>query len=87
MKYAESEKVELKTKEKDELIKEIVAFLNTDGGTICIGVNDNGKVLGVDNVDKQLLMIADMITQRIETNPQEQVKPELFFDEGKLLLQ
>lgn len=86
MKYVESEKVELKERVKEELVKEIVAFLNTEGGTIFIGVRDDGNVIGVENIDKQLLMIADMITQQIEPNPQELVKPELLFDEGKTII-
>ena len=36
----ETEKVELKQKFNDALPKEIVAFLNTDGGVIYIGVKD-----------------------------------------------
>ena len=86
MKYIESERVELKEHAKDELVKEIVAFLNADGGTIYIGVNDKGEVVGVANIDKELLKIADMITQQIEPNPQELVKPELLFDEGKTII-
>ena len=86
MKYVESEKVELKEHVRDGLTKEIVAFLNADGGTIYVGVNDKGEVVGIENVDKQLLRIADMITQQIEPNPQDVVKPELFFDEGKTII-
>ena len=87
MKYIESEKIELKERVKDELLKEIVAFLNTDGGTIYIGVNDEGKVIGVDNVDKELLKIADMISAQIEPNPQDLVKTHLGFDDGKIIIE
>ena len=44
MTFAETEKIELKQKLTDALPKEIVAFLNTDGGTIYIGVDDGGSV-------------------------------------------
>ena len=46
--YIESEKVELKAKYTDTICKEIVAFLNANGGQIIIGVDDNGNVIGVD---------------------------------------
>lgn len=46
-KYIESELLELKEKYTDSITKEIVSFLNTNGGTILIGVNDNGTVVGV----------------------------------------
>ena len=44
-KYVESEKVELKAKYTDTICKEIVAFLNADGGQIFIGIDDNGNVV------------------------------------------
>ena len=31
-----------------EVIKDIASFLNTEGGTLLIGVNDKGKITGVD---------------------------------------
>lgn len=36
------------------VIKTIVGFLNADGGTLIIGVNDDGKVIGLDNDYKAL---------------------------------
>lgn len=32
-----------------EIIKVIASFMNTDGGTLLIGVNDHGKITGVEN--------------------------------------
>ena len=42
MRYAETDRIELKERMTDELKKEIVAFLNTEGGTIYVGVKDDG---------------------------------------------
>ena len=50
--YIESEALELKEKYTDTIAKEIVSFLNSDGGTILIGVKDNGIVIGVDKIDE-----------------------------------
>lgn len=36
--FVESEILELKEKYTDSIAKEIVSFLNTDGGTLLIGV-------------------------------------------------
>ena len=33
----------------EKIAKEIIAFANTEGGTIIFGVNDNGKILGVES--------------------------------------
>lgn len=42
----ESESVELKEIHTSDLRKEIVAFANANGGTIYIGVGDNGEIIG-----------------------------------------
>lgn len=47
----ENERVELKAQWTDEIYKEVIAFANTDGGTIYIGVNDDGQTVGLDDVD------------------------------------
>ena len=43
--YIESETLELKEKYTDTITKEIVSFLNGAGGSIIIGVKDNGLSL------------------------------------------
>ena len=78
--YVESEKVELKSKYTDMICKEIVSFLNADGGQVIIGVDDNGNVIGVDKIDDTLKKISDVITMQIEPNPQEEIRTELKFD-------
>ena len=45
----ENSAVEFKSSERPErLAREIVAFANSSGGTILIGVEDSGKITGVD---------------------------------------
>ena len=85
-KYVESELVELKEKYTDSIVREIVSFLNTNGGTIYIGIKDNGDVVGVEKVDEVLRKISDIITTRIEPNPQDEISSELKFDEGKTII-
>ncbi len=38
-----------RTKLPNNLFETICAFLNTKGGIILLGVNDNGKIIGIDN--------------------------------------
>lgn len=78
--YVESNKVELKEKFSNTICKEIVSFLNSDGGTIYIGVKDDGEVVGVDNIDLICRNLADIITNQIEPNPQEIIKTELLYE-------
>jgi CRP-like cAMP-binding protein len=51
-------------------LKTIAAFLNSKGGTLLIGVADDGKVLGLDNDrfpndDKLLMHLTNLIKQKI----------------------
>lgn len=50
----ESQHIELKRQWKDEYLKWICAFANSNGGTLMIGYNDQGKLVGVQHVDKLL---------------------------------
>lgn len=64
MKY-ETESIEFKSQFTDEIYKEVIAFANTDGGTIYVGINDNGNVVGLDNVDKEHTRIVNGIRDAI----------------------
>lgn len=86
MLYQESNVVELKEKFTDAISKEIVSFLNSDGGTIYIGIKDDGTILGVNNIDETCRPIADIITQQIEPNPQELIRNELIFEGDKTII-
>lgn len=66
MKYFESENVELKSTLNKDIIKEIVAMLNTKGGRVYIGINDDGSVCGVDNPKEIIEKISNMISDCIE---------------------
>jgi ATP-dependent DNA helicase RecG len=50
----ESQIVEWKLNWKDEWLKSICAFANTNGGTLIIGKDDTGKIVGIDDA-KHLL--------------------------------
>ncbi len=56
---------ELKRKVTDNLKKEIIAFANTSGGKIYIGIDDDGEVVGIKNVDFELTQITNMIRDSI----------------------
>lgn len=63
----------MKEKEKsirESSLKNIVAFLNSEGGTLLIGVNDNGEITGLEednyeNDDKYLLNFKNHIKDHI----------------------
>ena len=49
----------------DSLIKEVVAFVNGDGGEIYIGIADDGTIIGVDNPDETMNKITSTIRDNI----------------------
>lgn len=51
MKFIESMTMELKKQVVDDIRKTVIAFANTNRGTIYVGIEDDGKVVGVQNVD------------------------------------
>lgn len=57
----ETENIEFKLQVTDEIYKEVIAFANTDGGTIYVGINDNGDVVGIDNIDETYTRITNGI--------------------------
>ena len=44
----------------DSVPKEIVAFSNTEGGTLFIGIRDDGTVVGVDNSDDVMTRVSNV---------------------------
>jgi hypothetical protein len=63
-------------------LKGVVGFLNSDGGTLLIGVNDAGEVVGLaadafENEDKCLLHFKNLINQHIGAEYSRHIQGEL----------
>jgi ATP-dependent DNA helicase RecG len=56
----------LEEENNEDFAKTIISFANTDGGRILIGVDDNGKTIGVSDIDKVMLRIDDIALNRCE---------------------
>lgn len=61
----ENVSVEYKRELTDGLEKEVVAFLNTLGGEIVIGADNDGNIVGVSEPDETCLKIADRLKNNI----------------------
>ena len=66
MTFVESDIVELKSQVIGDICKEIIAFANTKGGTLYIGVEDDGTVVGVDDPDGVILQVNNMVRDSIK---------------------
>lgn len=50
----------------DRIAREIIAFANTDGGTILLGVDDDGTVVGLRDADEELFALDAALASHIE---------------------
>ena len=66
MRYQESETVELKQDFSESIRKEIIAFANSSGGKIYIGIQDDGEVIGVHSADQMIQRIANIVRDSIK---------------------
>lgn len=61
----ETERIEFKERLTDDIYKEIIAFANTDGGTIYVGINDHGEPVGLEDVDDVYTRITNGVRDAI----------------------
>lgn len=64
----EGDSVEIKNEQIQMVQREIVAFLNTNGGTIYVGISNKGTVLGVKNIEEVIQTIWQSLKQAIKPN-------------------
>lgn len=63
---SETNRIEYKQQLTDDVEKEAIAFLNyPEGGIVYIGIEKTGKIIGVNNVDSDMLKIKDRLKNNI----------------------
>lgn len=68
-KFREGETLELKRAWTDRALEDLAAFANTRGGTLMIGIADDGQVMGTRANDQELQRLANLITSRLGITP------------------
>ena len=61
----ETENIEFKSGFTEEIYKEVIAFANTDGGVLYIGIDNDGNAVGLRNVDDEYTRITNGIRDAI----------------------
>lgn len=61
----ETENIEFKSGFTEEIYKEVIAFANTDGGVLYIGIDNDGNAVGLNNVDDEYTRITNGIRDAI----------------------
>ena len=86
MLFQESETVELKGIVVEDIKKEVIAFANSAGGTVYVGVTDDGSVVGVDSPDQAIQQVANMVRDSIKPDVTMFVRYEAKQVDGKMIL-
>lgn len=85
--FKESERVELKSAYTKTVLKEIVAFANTQGGKIYIGVSDDDVVLGIENTKELIESLSSAIVDGIRPSTLQYVNlSTIVHDEKEVVL-
>ena len=79
-------KIALETKKPKSWLKSVSAFANGIGGTLFFGVDNNGKMAGLTNVQTDAEAISRLIKERITPLPQFVLTPVREDDKDALIL-
>lgn len=66
MDVREGETVEFKREMNSGAVKTVIAFANTGGGTLYIGVDDEGVPVGVDDVDAEMTRVTSRLGDSVK---------------------
>ncbi|MBU5453661.1 putative DNA binding domain-containing protein [Pseudoflavonifractor sp. MSJ-30] len=77
-------KSDVKKLSDSDLVDAVVAFANTNGGSLYLGIEDNGSVTGLNEQHKDITQLAAYIANR--TVPPVSVKAEILGSEPPVLL-
>lgn len=88
MKFVENDCCELKSILTKDIKKEIIAFANTNGGKIYIGIDDNSNIIGIENIDDNLQSLTGMINEGIKPSIIEhaQIKTEKYDNKDVIIV-
>lgn len=87
MKLSESATVEFKREYTETIRKTVIAFANTDGGILYIGINDDGTIAGLENTDEEMLKVSNMVRESIKPDVTAFVSYDVETVHGKDILQ
>ncbi len=79
----ESETIEFKREWTDRALEDLAAFANTHGGSLYIGVEDDGRIVGANVDDSEIQRLSNLIISRLGITPSIRVET---VDEKPLLV-
>ena len=88
MELRESDRIEFKLEVNERICKTVVAFANTLGGTIYVGIDDFGNPIGVpsEDLDGEMLRLSNLIHDLVCPEIMQFVSIEPYDLDGKMLI-
>jgi ATP-dependent DNA helicase RecG len=83
----ETARVEFKREYNDKVNKVLLSFLNTDGGTLYIGIADDVTAYGVDDADGIMLKTVNSFRDSVTPDPSAYLSISPLRREGKLVIE
>jgi ATP-dependent DNA helicase RecG len=83
----ETAKIEFKREHNDKVNKVLLSFLNTEGGTLYIGIMDDGSVYGVDDVDGTMLKTMNSFRDSVLPDPSAYISIAPIERDGKSVIE
>jgi ATP-dependent DNA helicase RecG len=65
----ENQTLEFKRQWTDKALEDLAAFANTEGGTLLVGVCDDGEIVGTTADDREIQRLANLISSRLGITP------------------
>ncbi len=87
MNLFENQNVEFKQEYVTDIRKEVIAFANAEGGLILVGIQKDGKVLGIDDTDEVMLKIVNSLKDSIAPDIMPFVSVKTIEMEGKNIVE
>ncbi|MDR1062040.1 MAG: putative DNA binding domain-containing protein [Clostridiales bacterium] len=83
----ETTRIEFKREYNDKVNKVLLSFLNTEGGTLFIGIADDGAVCGVDDADAVMLRTMNSLRDSVTPDPSGYVSIAPIQRDGKTVIE
>jgi ATP-dependent DNA helicase RecG len=73
----ENQTLEFKRQWTDKALEDLAAFANTEGGTLLVGIRDDGEIVGTTADDREIQRLANLISSRLGITQPGMPEPDL----------
>ena len=83
----ETTRIEFKREYNDKVNKVLLSFLNTEGGTLYIGIENDGTVYGINDADGLMLKTMNSFRDSVSPDPSDYISIAPVERDGKVIIE